>query len=475
MWQVLRLATRTLGEKAVLRKSTEQIRAIQRRRLRDLVRRAKAGSPFYAERLAGIDPDRFELRDIPPVTKAELMADFDRVPTDRRLTRAALEAFMADPARLGEWFLGRYAVSRTSGTQGCPAIIVQDRSMMEVLFALQMGRGSTFEASPWAALERIARPARLAVVTIGRGFYPSAAALAYAPAAYRTFVDRLWLTNIEPLDEVVGRLQLFRPQILLGYASVLELLAREALAGRLTLPALKQVINMSEPLSEGARRLVAEAFGLPVTNNYASGECMALCTGCPSGHGMHQQADWSILEVVDDRNRPVPPGRPGSKVLITNLYNTVQPFLRYELADVVTVSPTPCPCGSPLPLVLKVEGRTDDLLWIRDGDRFRQVHPYVFVDMLDECPDVGWYQIVQVERNRLLLRAAPAPGRRIGADDLQAILRRGLIRFGLGDLIRVDVELARVAPDPSSGKLRRITSRLGPPSLDPAPYVAAAS
>lgn len=474
MWEVLRLLTRTLGEKAVLRRSADQIRAIQRRRLRNLVRHAKAHSPFYADRLAGVDPDRFELADIPPVIKAELMADFDRVPTDRRLTRAGLEAFMADPARLGEWYLGEYAVSRTSGTQGCPAIIVQDRSMMEVLFALQMGRGSTFRANPWTALERFVRPARLAVVTIGRGFYPSAAALAYAPAAYRAFVNRLWLTHIEPLDEVADQLQRFRPQILLGYASVLELLARESLAGRLALPALKQVINMSEPLSDGARRLVAEAFGLPVTNNYASGECMALCTGCPSGHGMHQQADWSILEVVDDHYRPVPPGRPGSKVLITNLYNRVQPFLRYELADVVTLSPTPCPCGSPLPLVLKVEGRTDDLLWIRDGDRYRQVHPYVFVDMLDECPEVGWYQIVQVERNRLLLRAAPAPGRRIGADDLHALLRRGLVRFGLGDLIRVDVELARVAPDPTSGKLRRITSRIGPPEREAA-YVAAAS
>ena len=87
---------------------------------------------------------------------------------------------------------------------------------------------------------------------------------------------------------------------------------------------------MSEPLSDGARRLITDTFGLPVTNNYASGECMALSTGCPQGHGMHLQADWAILEVVNRHNEPVAAGEPGEKVLLTNLYNTVQPFIRYE-------------------------------------------------------------------------------------------------------------------------------------------------
>ncbi|HEX8199353.1 MAG TPA: phenylacetate--CoA ligase family protein [Isosphaeraceae bacterium] len=467
MWDVLRLATGAIRQRAVLGQSAERIAARQRRRLRDLVARAKADSPFYAERFRDVDPDRFELAQLPTLTKAEMMANFDRFLTDRRLKRAEIEAFVGDPDRLGQWYLGRYAPSRTSGTQGMPALIVQDRRMMELLFALQMGRGSVFPANPLAALQRMVRRARLAVVTIGRGFYPSAVALAYAPKAARAFVDRLWLTHIEPVDRVVAQLNRFRPNILLAYANVLEILAREALAGRLSLgrgEPLRQVINMSEPLSDGAARLVRDAFGLPVTNNYASGECMALCTGCPQGYGMHQQADWAILEIVDRDNRPVPPGQPGEKVLITNLYNPLQPFIRYELADVATLSPEPCPCGSPLPRILKVEGRTDEMVWIRDGDRFRQVHPYVFVDFLDECPALGWYQIVQEERNGFVLRASAAPGRQIGLEELRGLIGRGLQRFGLADLIRFDVVVSeRVAPDPVSGKLKRISSRVGAP------------
>jgi phenylacetate-coenzyme A ligase PaaK-like adenylate-forming protein len=396
-----------------------------------------------------------------------MMGDFDRVVTDRRLRRADIESFIADPGRLGRWYLGDYAVSRTSGTQGMPALIVQDRRMMELLFALQMGRTTAFPTTPSAVLGRLLRPARLAVVTIGSGFYPSAAALAYEPPAARAFLQRLWLTRVDPIEEVTARLEAFRPEVLVAYAGVLELLAREALNGRLRLRAgapLRQVMNMSEPLSEGARALVERAFGLPVTDNYATGECMALSLGCPSGRGMHLQADWAILEVVDRRGEPVPPGRPGERVLLTNLYNTVQPFLRYEIDDVVTMSPGPCPCGNPMPLILRVEGRTDEVTWIRDGDALRPVHPYVFVDVLDECPELGRYQIMQEERNRYRLRASPAAGRSIDRERLEGLVRRGLERSGLAGLIRFDIEVAdRVEPDPRSGKLKRITSGLGPP------------
>jgi phenylacetate-coenzyme A ligase PaaK-like adenylate-forming protein len=467
MWSLARLVWTGIREKAVLWKTPEAIQALQQRRLRALVDCARSRSPYYAEQLRGIDPHTAELAQLPILTKAEMMGQFDRFLTDRRLQRSGLEAFMRDPARLSQWYLGKYAVSHTSGTSGMQAYIVQDRRMMELLFALQIMRGSVFTIAPLDMAKQLMQRTRLAAITIGRGFYPSAVALAYRPPACRTFMNQLWLTHFEPIEDVVEQLNRFQPHVLLAYANVLEILAREALAGRLRLgqqAPLRQVINFSEPLSEGANNLVRQAFGLPITNNYALGECMALSTSCPRGHGMHLNADWAILEVVDRRNQPVEPGRPGEKVLMTNLYNHVQPFIRYEVPDVVTLSPTPCPCGNPLPLIVKVEGRTDELIWIRDGDRFRQIHPYVFVDVLDEYPPLGWYQLIQVERNRLLLRAMAAPGQTIRIDELRGLLDRGFEQYGLAGLVHVDIEITdRIAPDPKSGKLKRITSRLGHP------------
>ncbi|HEV8060580.1 MAG TPA: AMP-binding protein [Gemmataceae bacterium] len=467
MSQVLRLAMKTIGLRRVLRGSSAQIAALGQQRLQALLALAKNRSPYYADRLRHVDPSRVVLSELPTLTKSEMMKNFDDLVTERDLKRSELDAFVSDPGRLGEWYKGKYALSRTSGTQGEKALIVQDRSMLELLFALQVARGSAFPATVASAITRLISPGRFAVITIGRGFFPTATGIAYCPEASQRFVNRLWIQKTEPVEQVVSELNAFRPQVILSYASVLEMLAREVLAGRLRVTkksGLRQVLNMSEPISQGAKKFVGEAFGIAVTDSYAMGECMALSTACPQGHGMHVQADWAMLEVVDQDNQPVPNGMPGRKVLVTNLYNTIQPFIRYVVEDVVTMSPMPCPCGSPLPVILRVEGRRDEMVWIRDGDRFREVHPYVFVDVLDECPEAGAYQIVQTERNRFKLRIAPAQGRELGRDDLARLMREGLERFNLAGLIQFDFELSqRIASDVPGGKLKRITSLVGPP------------
>jgi phenylacetate-coenzyme A ligase PaaK-like adenylate-forming protein len=70
--------------------------------------------------------------------------------------------------------------------------------------------------------------------------------------------------------------------------------------------------------------------------------------------------DLVVVEVVDEHDRPVPPGVPGHKVLLTNLVNHVQPLLRYELTDPVTLAGGPNPLGLPYARVAVVDGRSDD-------------------------------------------------------------------------------------------------------------------
>ena len=132
------------------------------------------------------------------------------------------------------------------------------------------------------------------------------------PAAARRYLDLLWLSQTDP--DVVERLNAFRPKVLTGYAGVLEILALEAEAGRLRLaPELRQVVNNSEALTDRAKARIESAFGLHVMNNYATGECPFLSNGCHTDDGAHVNADWAILEVVDDEYRPVPDGTPGQQ------------------------------------------------------------------------------------------------------------------------------------------------------------------
>src|SRR5262249_6639283 len=76
----------------------DRLKAERQRRLRDLVRIAKRTSAWQRARLTRIDPERVteaSLQDITPMTKEDLMANFDAVSTDPRVTLDAAEAHLA--------------------------------------------------------------------------------------------------------------------------------------------------------------------------------------------------------------------------------------------------------------------------------------------------------------------------------------------------------------------------------------------
>jgi phenylacetate-coenzyme A ligase PaaK-like adenylate-forming protein len=342
-------------------------------------------------------------------------------------------------------------------------LIVSDRRHIELLFATQMSRGNVGKVTPAEAVRKCFVPGRLAVVTLKSGFYPSASSFEYMPAAAQRFVKVLRLSQTDA--DLLEQLSAFRPTALTGYASVLEMLAIEVEAGRLCLaPKLQQVVNNSEVLTDKARERVERAFGLHVMNNYATGECPFLTNGCPTDPGAHVNADWAILEVVDDQYRPVAAGTPGKKVLITNLANRVQPIIRYEVGDIVTMAAQPCRCGSNLPRVERIEGRSADTFWVRDGAGYRQVINSVFKNAFDYTREVREWQAVQTGRNSVAVRLELLPGASLDREHAWWSLNRQLEMYRFRDLIDVSLEVVpRLASDAPSGKFRRMVSLVGPP------------
>lgn len=80
---------------------------------------------------------------------------------------------------------------------------------------------------------------------------------------------------------------------------------------------------------------------------------------CRERH-FHVNDDWLIVEPVDAEGKPVPDGVLSDKILLTNLFNYTQPFIRYEVTDRVIIHHEPCHCGNLSPW-LELEGRTDDI------------------------------------------------------------------------------------------------------------------
>jgi hypothetical protein len=97
-------------------------------------------------------------------------------------------------------------------------------------------------------------------------------------------------------------------------------------------------------------------------------------------------ADWILLEPVDEHYRAVPRGVPSHTALLTNLANRVQPLIRYDLGDSVTLLDRACECGSPLPSI-RVEGRCDDVIALRNASSESvKLLPLAITTVLEDRP-----------------------------------------------------------------------------------------
>ena len=361
-----------------------RLAACQRDRLRALLARAIASSPFHAGRLRGVDPDRFELADLarlPVMTKAGLMENFDAATTDRRLTRDLAERHLAraviDPSLL----LGDYVVLVSGGSSGQRGLFVQTVDAYAEFAASVTRRAMTAAMGPGGL-----PPEGLVIGMVGAGSPVHSSGLAIVTAT-RPPVRLVPAPASLPVAEIVRRLNAAQPPHLLAYAGKLAELAAEQRDGRLKLK-LRSVTSMSEAISPAERVAVTEAFGVPVIDLFVSTEGLVGHSE-PGGTVLTFAGDTCIAECTDDEGRPVPDGEASSKVLVTNLHNLTQPIIRYELTDRFT------PAGTSAGGALRasVEGRSDDLFRYAGAC----VHPFVIGAPLLQAPAVREFQVRQTE------------------------------------------------------------------------------
>jgi phenylacetate-CoA ligase len=427
------------------------VAAVQRKRLAALVRHARAASPLFRELYRDL-PDAPPLETLPVTRRAALMERFDAWVTDPAVTLAAARAFVADRTRVGDRLLGRYAVWTSSGTSGEEGLFVQDEQALAVydtLLALQLASPDLAAACVAGLLDG----GRAALIAATGGHFASVASWERIRRAHPSLLASVFPVT-DPLDVLVAKLDGFAPAFIASYPTLLWLLSDERRAGRLHVaPSL--VWAGGETIAPAMRDALARAFGCPVIDEYGASECLSIAFGCRE-HWLHLNADWVILEPVDAEGRPVPRGQRSHTVLLTNLANRVQPIVRYDLGDSVLMRAGPCPCGSPLP-ALRVEGRSDDVVVLRDRERVVRIAPMALSTIVEEATGVHRFQVIQCGPNALRLRfACREPAQREQAfRSAVASLRAYLATLGASGT-RINVDHRPPQPDARSGKLRQV-------------------
>lgn len=322
----LRTSLRTVREhrRNALMTRTE-LEASKLVKFRALVRHANAHSPWYAGliRERGIDVDRCVPTDFPPLTKAELRPHFDRIVTDRRVTKAAVAEFLTRSHDPNDLFLDEFRVIHTSGSSGEVGYFVFSRDDWARGTAGVLGEARARIRGTAPRPRRRGGRQRLAFYgAIGGHFGGVTTVSAARRGVARLFVNvGLYEVN-DPLPDTVAALNDFQPDVLMGYTGGLMILAEHQRAGALDIVP-RAISTVGESLGPTEKAALEESFGCVARNAYGCSEHLGMGVQVPDRGTLLLRDDELIYELHEDH------------CLVTNLFNYTLPLIRYRMSDIL--------------------------------------------------------------------------------------------------------------------------------------------
>ncbi len=411
------------------RRRPGDLRALQDRRLRALVRHAYENVPYYRTlfQSAGLTP-----QDI------QTVQDLARIPitTKNTLRSLPLEQYVAAGTDV------KACIARkTSGTTGEPFAVYfspmefRTRQIVDFRAMLVMG----------------VRP-RDRMVILGPQFkrttrWPDRLGL------YRT---RLVSSTLD-VDAQIQALRELQPTALWAYAHVLEALVDELHGHLSSLIRPRILITSAYNLSDRASRILRADLGAEMFNFYGSMEVGRIAHECPAHRGLHVNSDRLILESVPDETITSASGVGSAIVTALDFYT--MPFIRYCLGDLVSFSGQRCICGSNFPLIGPPQGREFDLFVLPSGRR----SGLTWLAMLfNKTEGIERYQVIQERPDRVLVKLSlanePAPG---SLDDLKCQIAQGF-----QEPIEIDIQLADIVTEPGV-KFKAFVSKVNGADKEP--------
>ncbi|MDR3205678.1 MAG: phenylacetate--CoA ligase [Candidatus Methanoplasma sp.] len=128
---------------------------------------------------------------------------------------------------------------------------------------------------------------------------------------------------------------------------------------------VKLAIAGGEPWSESMRDKIQERTGIRVHNCYGASEFYGpLFLECDRQCGAHVWADICYIEILDKNGDLCADGERGEMV-VTMLNKEAFPLIRYRIGDISALDWTKCECGRTHPRLMRLSGRTDDMLVVR--------------------------------------------------------------------------------------------------------------
>lgn len=162
---------------------------------------------------------------------------------------------------------------------------------------------------------------------------------------------------------------------------------------------LRAGIFGAEAWSENMRKQIEDILDIKAYDIYGLSEIAGpgVSFECSEQSGMHINEDFFYPEVVDPETlEPLPDGEYG-ELVFTCIGKEALPLIRYRTRDITALSHEKCSCGRTLVKMLRVKGRSDDMLIIRGVNVFPAQVEHVIISLGME-PN---YQIEVERKNNL--------------------------------------------------------------------------
>jgi phenylacetate-coenzyme A ligase PaaK-like adenylate-forming protein len=294
----------------------EDIRQIQLKKFRNFVSAIILKSPYYRSIVArhGIVPHRCSPHDFPILTKRDVIENFDRIVTDHRITKARISKFLDSSKSPFDLFDNRYHVLHGSGTSGETSFFVYSKK--------DFSRG-IIHVMDLVPLRLQRKRTRIAYLGIAGGHF---AGITMVSASMRPMAKLFINTKIveitQPIQQIVEKLNAFQPDIILGYATVVKMLAEEQKEGMLNIRP-SAVESSGEVLSPDDKKIIEDAFQCRLINIYSSTEFLMMGISKPGYGGMYLLENDLIFELEKEHT------------LVTSLFNFTLPLIRYRMEDIL--------------------------------------------------------------------------------------------------------------------------------------------
>lgn len=203
-------------------------------------------------------------------------------------------------------------------------------------------------------------------------------------------LNRELVSILDTPDVKVERIKNSKCDVLYATRSSLEILAEEMNALNVRVHP-RFVVSGSEVLTPEHRKLFKETFGCETLEIYGCMEVGNVAWGCPAHpENLHVDVETVMVNYTDIRE--LENGTKVSPVALTNLENTIMPFIRFDPGDEITLPLSQlCNCGRTLPLLGRVNGRCDDII----EHHGRKLNFHYFYNYFKNYLYIRRYKVVQ--------------------------------------------------------------------------------